>query len=116
MELEIKKLIYDIDQAVELVVSFTAGKNIDNYRGDPMLRSAVERQFEIIGEALNRLKRLNPNTVTRISEHQRIISFRNILAHGYDTISNQIVWDIVENKLPQLRQDTVQLKNDFEME
>ena len=115
MELEIKKLIYDIDQAIELVTSFTNGKDIRDYRADPMLRSAVERQFEIIGEALNRLKRLDTDTVGRISDHQRIISFRNVLAHGYDIVSSEIVWDIVENKLPQLRQEIGELKQDFEI-
>ncbi len=116
MQLEIKKLIYDIDQAVALINRFTAGKQITDYTADPMLRSAVERQFEIIGEALNRLKRLDPETVARISEHQRIIGFRNVLAHGYDVVSDNIVWDIVQNKLPALRREIDELKQDFEVE
>ena len=116
MLLEIKKLIYDIDQAVTLIIHFTAGKQITDYTADPMLRSAVERQFEIVGEALNRLKRLDPETVARISDHQRIIGFRNVLAHGYDVVSDNIVWDIVQNKLPDLRREIDELKRDFEVE
>jgi uncharacterized protein with HEPN domain len=116
MRLEIKKLIYDIDQAVTLIIHFTAGKQITDYTADPMLRSAVERQFEIVGEALNRLKRLDPETVARISDHQRIIGFRNVLAHGYDVVSDNIVWDIVQNKLPDLRREIDELKRDFEVE
>jgi uncharacterized protein with HEPN domain len=116
MRLEIKKLIYDIDQAVTLIIHFTAGKQITDYTADPMLRSAVERQFEIVGEALNRLKRLDPETVARISDHQRIIGFRNVLAHGYDVVSDNIVWDIVQNKLPDLRREIDELKQDFEVE
>jgi uncharacterized protein with HEPN domain len=96
-----------------LVGLFSAGKQLDDYRNDPMLRSAIERQFEIIGEALNRLKRLDPETAVRISDYQRIIDFRNVLAHGYDVVSDQVVWDIVQNKLPDLRREIDELKGDL---
>ena len=76
--------------------TLTAGKGWADYQDDVLLRSAVERQFEIIGEALNRLKKVDPGLLARISDYGRIIGFRNVLAHGYDIISDDIVWDIVE--------------------
>lgn len=113
MELEAKKLIYDLDQAAELIATFTYGKQLRDYKADALLRSAVERQFEIVGEALNRLKKIEPDVVVRITDYQRIIGFRNVLAHGYDVISDEIVWDIVQNKLPGLRQEIAEIKQDF---
>ena len=113
MRLKIKKLIYDIEEAIQLISQFTQGKELSHYTTDAMLRSAVERQFEIIGEALNRLKRTEPDILFHIRDHARIISFRNILAHGYDIVSDEIVWDIVENKLPQLKQDITNLKHQY---
>lgn len=68
-----------------------------------MLRAAVERQFEIIGEALSKLARLDPELAGGITEHRRIIAFRNILIHGYADVDHRLVWDIVETKLPVLR-------------
>ena len=70
-----------------------------------MLRAAVERQFEIIGEAMRRLLTDDPTTAARITEHGRIIAFRNIPAHGYADIDDRIVWGIVESKLPTLLED-----------
>jgi len=67
-----------------------------------MLRAAVERQFEIIGEALRRLSKEDPVTIARINEHARIIAFRNILIHGYADIDDRIVWDLAHSKLPTL--------------
>lgn len=99
MTLEVKKLIYDLDQATKLIIDFTQGKQLTDFKTDPMLCSAVERQFEIVGEALNRLKKVDPDIVSRISDYRRIIGFRNVLAHGYDIVSDEIVWDIVQNKL-----------------
>lgn len=78
MRLEAKKYLYDIHQAVGLIASFTEGQTLADYEGDAVLRAAVERQFEIIGEALARMARLDEPLAERISEYRRIIAFRNI--------------------------------------
>ncbi len=93
-------------------MDFTSGKTLDDYRANAMLRSAVERQFEIIGEALAQLARLDEKIVARVSEHSRIIAFRNILIHGYADIDERLVWDIVQAKLPVLRQEIERLLNE----
>ncbi len=105
MRLEIRKYLYDIKQAADLIGEFTAGKQFPNYRDNSMLRAAVERKFEVIGEALSKLTRADSAMASRISEYARIIAFRNILIHGYAEIDDQLVWDIVENKLPVLRRE-----------
>jgi len=67
-----------------------------------LLRPAVERHFEIIGEALTRLKRRDPSLTESIHDHVQIIAFRNVLIHCYDTIDDRRVWDAIEHSLPAL--------------
>lgn len=105
MQLEAKKYLYDIQQAASQIAEFTSGKRLEDYRSDAMLRSAVERQFEIIGEALAQLAKLEEAIVARVSEYRRIIAFRNILIHGYAEVDARLVWDIIEAKLPTLRRE-----------
>ena len=102
---EAGKYLYDINQAANLIASFTAGKTFADYDKEAMLRAAVEREFEIIGEALTRLSKLDEGIVSQISEYRRIIAFRNILIHGYAQVDDRLVWDIVENKLPTLSRE-----------
>jgi len=111
MRLESKKHLEDIRQAAELIGDFTRGKSLDIYKTDPLLRSGVERQFEIIGEALNRLDRFDSDTASRISCKRRIIGFRNILSHGYDVVEHSVVWDIVVQNIPPLLQEVETLLN-----
>ena len=109
MRLEAKKYLYDIRQAADLLAAFTAGRVFADYEADAMLRAAVERQFEIIGEALAQLARLDEGLALRISEHRRIIAFRNILIHGYVDVDDRLVWDIIETRLPALRREVAAL-------
>lgn len=96
------KLLQDILSAGQAIQQFTVSRTLDDYRNDLMLRSAVERQFEIIGEALNRLGRLNPASVQNIEGHEKIIAFRNVVAHGYDVLDDAIVWQMISDYLPEL--------------
>ena len=97
-----EKLLADIIAAGGAVQAFVGGRSRDEYDHDLMLRSAVERQFEILGEALRRLELLDAELVARISEHRRIVDFRNIIAHGYDSLDSNIVWQAIVDKLPVL--------------
>ncbi len=109
MQHETKKYLEDIAQAAEQIAQFTGGKTLADYMEDPMLRAAVERKFEIIGEALVRLSKRDAAIAARISEHQRIIAFRNVLIHGYNNVDNLLVWGVVESKLAALRRDVATL-------
>ena len=109
MRLEASKHLEDIRQAAALITKFTSAKTFDEYHRDSLLRSGVERQFEIIGEALNRLKRFGQDLTSRITASERIIGFRNILIHGYDIVDDHVVWDVIANYLPTLQQEVVDL-------
>lgn len=87
------------------ILTFVSGMSLEEYSDDEKTRLAVERLFEIIGEALNRSYKLDPELVDSIPNYRQIISFRNILAHCYDTVEDRIVWGIIEESLPQLLTD-----------
>ncbi len=91
---------YDALAAARAITSFCEGKDFGDYQRDDMLASAVERKFEIIGEALARVRRKYPDDLGVLSDHAAIIGFRNILAHTYDHVEETVVWGTVTEKLP----------------
>jgi len=105
----VRALLFDIEHAALGIQSFVAGRTLDDLKNDLMLRSAVERQFEIIGEAMTRLRAESPEMCSRISEHQKIVGFRNVLIHGYDSINADITWRISQEKLPILLREVSEL-------
>jgi uncharacterized protein with HEPN domain len=109
MRLEAKKCLEDIRQAAELILQFTSGKSFADYDSEALLRSGVERQFEIIGEAVNRLSKIEPTIVAVLPDAPRIVAFRNILIHGYDVVDNHVVWDVIRHNLEPLHSQVVSL-------
>ncbi|MFH1613664.1 MAG: HepT-like ribonuclease domain-containing protein [Planctomycetota bacterium] len=97
---ETKKNLIDILQVAEEIQNFVRGMDFKAYQNKTVTKRAVERDFEIIGEALNRIKNTDNDLLEKISEHQRIIGFRNILIHGYDIVDEAIVWQAATNHLP----------------
>jgi len=108
------KWLNDIADAATFIVDVTVGRSRVDYGEDRVLRLAVERSFEIIGEALLRLERRDPATAARIPDYRKIIGFRNRLAHGYDDIDYEQVWEIIERFLPTLRQAVDRLLSEAE--
>ena len=106
---EARKYLFDIAEACGLIQTFVSGKSLADYKSDPLLRSGVERQFEIVGEALGRLIETSPELSEKISYARRIIAFRNRLIHGYASVADDIVWGIVEGNLPKLKEEIQQL-------
>jgi len=104
MQPEVKKYLFDILEAARSIEHYAAGMTYRDYLTNNMAQAAIERKFEIIGEALSRIGRLDSSVLNSISEHQRIIGFRNVIIHGYDAIDSDIVWDAIQNHLPILKQ------------
>lgn len=102
MEIEIKKFLYDIQEAIGSIEDYLGEKrDFRVYMADKMLRRAVEREFEIIGEAMSRINKLDPDIA--ISSKKLIISMRNRVIHGYDKIDNEIIWGAIVRHLPTLK-------------
>jgi uncharacterized protein with HEPN domain len=98
-----KSLLWDAREAAEVIATITAGRNFTDFEGDIILRSAVERQFEIAGEALAQLARLDAAMAAKVPDYREIVAFRNLLIHGYAVIDPARVWRFVEDNLPPLR-------------
>ena len=109
MRLEAKKYLEDMRQAAVHIREFTEGKTWEDYKADALLRAGVERQFEIIGEALQQLSKFEPSLVSTIADSKRIIAFRNILLHGYAVVDDHVVWDVVQQNLPALHRQVEEL-------
>lgn len=104
MSIEIKKYLFDIFESIKSIESYLDNKrDFSIYSSDKMLRRAIEREFEIIGEAMSRIERINPTI--DISSKKQIISMRNRVIHGYDKIDDEIIWGIIVRHLPVLRKE-----------
>lgn len=103
------KWLDDIANSCAFIAEDTAGASLPGYQHDRTMRQTVERNFEIIGEALLRLEHTDPETAGRISDYRKVIGFRNRLVHNYDDIDNQQVWDIIQRFLPVLKVEVERL-------
>jgi uncharacterized protein with HEPN domain len=99
MQPDAPALLWQARRAAGLILDFMSGRTFEEYEHDPMLRSAVERQFQVIGEALNRLSRVDPATAERVPDLPRIVAFRNVLVHGYATIDDALVWEVAATRV-----------------
>lgn len=106
MTLRIAKWLEDIRASAEFILDVVSGKNLDDYRDDAIIRAAVERHFEIIGEAIRRIARSDSTIAGRLGDFQRVIAFRNMLIHGYDLVDDGEVWNVIQKSLPELKQKT----------
>jgi uncharacterized protein with HEPN domain len=95
--------------ACDLLIDFTRDKTFTDYAGEPLLRSAVERQFEIAGEALRVALQNNPELAANITDARAIVAFRNQLTHAYSAVDHATVWGLLERRVPQLRAEITRL-------
>ena len=103
MTAEFKQRIHDAIEACRAIGSFTQGVTFDDYAGNLLLRSAVERQFEILGEALNRASTMAPEIEALLPDLRRIVGMRNRIIHGYDSVDDEIIWDAFNIIFPPFR-------------
>lgn len=102
-----KKYLYDILESVNSIEDFIAEINFLQYQQNKMVRRAVEREFEIIGEAMNELLKIDKNL--KITSAKRIIGMRNRVIHGYDKIDNGVIWGTIKKHLPLLKTQVKEL-------
>lgn len=113
MAIDPAKYLWDAQTAADRIARFTTGKSREDYANDDMLRSAVERQFGIVGEALGAFRRAAPDKSSAIPDLDRIVAFRNVLVHAYADVNDDLVWEVVETKLTEFRASLAKLLAEY---
>lgn len=113
MDERILKWLYDISLAIDEIDSYFEGKEkrFDDYVGNVMLKRAIERDLEIIGEAVNRILKKDSSFESDISNAKAIVGLRNQVIHAYDNISDENIWSIIINHIPKLKKEVSELLN-----
>lgn len=114
MEIDVRTLLFDIVESLAFIEDFVAEIDFAEYFKSAKTKAAVERHFINIGEALNRLKQFDNATFEQIDQAPQIVGFRNVLVHGYDVVSDELVWGIIKEKLPILKSRCEKLLNSDE--
>lgn len=109
MRPDARAYLWDVQKACAAIEAFIAGLDANGYAQNEIVHSAVERKFEIIGEALGKLAKQDPQIAGRIPNVREIVAFRNILIHGYAGIEHARVWQIAQTSLPELRESVAML-------
>ena len=100
-----KKYLSEMLDRATFVTQFMADKSLGLLQRDRLTRSAVERELMVLGEALFQLHRTHPAIAEQIHSWDKIIGFRHVLVHGYDSLSMEIIWDVIHDELgPLIRQ------------
>jgi uncharacterized protein with HEPN domain len=99
---DVRGYLWDINEAAKAIAEFVEGIDAATYAESELIHSAVERKFEIIGEALNLLSKIDPAIASRIPDGRQIIAFRNVLIHGYAIVEHDRVWSVIQRSLPNL--------------
>ena len=108
MEKEVRAWLEDIKQSIDEIETFLPEKlNFFEFQKDLKGRKAIERNIEIIGEAVNRILKVNPEI--KITNSRKIVDTRNRISHGYDSVSEDIIWTIVIKDLKNLKKEIIDL-------
>ena len=99
MQPESRNYLWDAAEAAQRIQRFAAGKSFADYASDELLRAAIERQFIILGEALSRLRQVDPDAASRLPDLPRAVALRNVPVHAYADVDEAIVWGVVTGPL-----------------
>ena len=103
MQQKIAAIRHDLLTALGEIEEFVQGRSVDELRSDRSLQLILEREFEIVGEALFRLRNLSPEIFESIPNSHQVVGMRNVIAHGYDQIDHEILWDAATKDIGVLR-------------
>jgi len=104
MERDPKKYLCDMLDRGQFVNQLLSDRTLENLESDRVLRSAVERELMVLGEALYQLHQIAPEVAQQIDRWRSIIGFRHVLVHGYAALDLRTMWDAIKNDLPSLIQ------------
>ena len=109
MRREPRAFVEDIVVSCDAIAAAIDGVDVESYIATRLVRSAVEREFMIVGEAINYLGDLAPEIFARITQGRTVVDFRNQLAHGYMTVNDRLVWGYAVREAPMLRDECAAL-------